>query len=219
MRTLLGSGLSCATLAALLFLAGCTTTNKVRNPARFLERKPVIAVIPAANSSPEVSAPIVMDKIWCDKLQENGFEIVDSDRVMTYASSKGVSLEDVRKADYVMLGADLSADYLLFNEVMDWGSSFHLTQSVIAVACRSKLVEAKTGGVIWEKDWVYLDQSGSGGNAIANAIVAVVHSVTNSATDGVAKAAERGVNANASTMPYAGRSWDELGRIRTESNR
>jgi hypothetical protein len=218
MKTHAGFLLVFATLAAAALLSGCATSKVVRKPALYLWRSPVVAMIPAANSSQEVSAPIVIDKLWGDKFQEKGFTIVDSDRVVTYASSRGVSLDDVRNADYVEIGRDLSADFLLYNEILDWGSSFHLTQSVLAVACRSKLVEARTGAVIWEFDWVYIDQSGAGGNIIADAIVAAAHSLTNSATDGVAKAAGRGVNLVSNSLPYEGSPEDELGKIRTKSS-
>jgi hypothetical protein len=188
---------------AILLAAGCATPE--RPTGRFLQREnPVVAIVPSANNSPEVSAPIILDKCWEQSLTKWGFTVKNADNVVTYASSTGVQIADLKDMPTAKLGADLGADYLLFDEVMDWGSSYHVISSKTVVACRSVLVEASTGAVVWKYDWIYIDASDSSGDPIAALVGAAVHSLVNSMTDAESRAAEVGVTVTTNTMPYPG---------------
>lgn len=188
---------------AVLVAAGCATEK--RHSGRFLQREHVrVAIIPAANQSREVGAPIILDKCWEESLTRWGYEVKNADSVVTYVSSTGVQIADLKTMPTEKLGADLGADYLLFNEIMDWGYSYHVLNSRTVVACRSELVEATTGAVVWKFDWIYVDSSGSGGDPIASLIGAAVHSLMSSMTDAAAKAAANGVSFTTQTLPYPG---------------
>lgn len=188
---------------ALLLVAACATEK--RHPGRFLQRDHIrVAILPAANQSREVGAPIILDKCWETSLTRWGFEVKNADDVMTYASSTGVQLADLRAMPTAKLGADLGVDYLLFNEIMDWGYSYHVLSSQTVVACRSELVEASTGATVWKFDWIYVDSSGSSGNPIGDLIGAAVHGLVSSMTDAAAQAAATGVTVTTGTLPYPG---------------
>ena len=192
-------------VTALLFAFGCATPEK-KTAGRFLQRENIrIAIVPASNSTQEVSAPIVLDKIWEEHLVENKFIVTNADAVVTYASASGVQLTDLPSMSTAALGKDLNVDYIMFNEIVDWGNSYKVIASRTTVACRSRLVEASTGATIWANDWLKIDDSSDGGGGLIGAVVgAAVHSIVGSMADAASKAAEQGVDFSATTMPYQG---------------
>jgi hypothetical protein len=192
------------TALCLLAASGCATEKRVAG--RYFQLEDIrVAIIPAKNNTDKVAAPIVLDKIWEERLTKDGFIITNADSVVTYASATGITLEDMPNIPVKKLGADLDVDYLLFNEIVDWGSSYHVLSSRTVVACRSRLIEARTGAAIWEHDWVFIDQSSDGGGGIVGAAIgAAVHSLMGSMFDAAARAAANGINYSSHTMPYPG---------------
>jgi hypothetical protein len=164
-----------------------------------------VAIIPASNLTDKVGAPIVLDKAWEESLTKAVFTVTNADSVVTYASASGTPLADLAGIPRHQLGADLGVDFLLFNEIVNWGQSYHVIASQSVVACRSTLVEASTGAAVWKYDWVRIEGSGSSGGGIIGAMVeAAVDAVVDSMTDAVSTLAVNAVAGATTTIPYAG---------------
>jgi hypothetical protein len=191
------------TLAALL-LNGCAgpavpNQNCLQRPLR-------VAIVPGINKTDQPKANMVFDKAWEEALTKLGYQVVDADRVVTYAAASGITLNQVLKTDTAKLGNDLKVDAILTTEILHWKNSYKVVKADSTVSGIGRLVEASTGAIIWEHHWVYQEQSGNGGNngVLGLLVDAAVTAVVNSATDAPTRLAKQGVAMSAGTVPRPG---------------
>ncbi len=170
----------------------------------YLERSPVrVAVVPGVNRTEEPGAPIVLDKTWEKALQDAGYEVVSSDRVITYAASRGILLSDLPARSPADLGKDLKVDLLFTTEIRKWEISTKGSRAVATVEVVGRLVETTTGALVWEHHWVY--QQEASGQGLGKLIDASIE--TNSdKTDRMAQQAV--LKLSADKLPRAGYSPD-----------
>jgi hypothetical protein len=77
----------------------------------------------------------------------------------------------------------IGADAVLYITVQEYGTRYLLIDSVTTVRSRARLVDTATGTTLWEGEGAARQRAGGSGNLIADAIVAVVAQVVNTATD------------------------------------
>lgn len=198
-----------AALMLIMLFCGCSSSPFARHPGRFFQKSPVkVAIIPASNKTDEASAPMYMDAAWEKVLTKLGFEVVNADKVVTYASSQGINLVDFYKlkiTDAAGLGNDLGVDYVLFNVIHQWQSNYKVLISESFVTCHSVLYEAKTGSTVWQDTWFNKSGTSSSGNPLMDVVSALVHSTVAAMDNEEANLAENGVAAiTAAAMPYPG---------------
>jgi len=189
----------------LFVLGGCV--QPPQRPAwRYLQRPVVrVAILPSSNQTAQVGAPLIIDKLWEEHLRAAGFTVVNADSVVTYLSSRGVPVAKLGTIQPAQLGSDLHADYLLEDDILVWGTKYRVLVGGAVVSCRSKLIEASTGATIWASDWIMQQQSDSGGNGLAGALVnALVESVVDSMFDESTQLAKQGVTVQSMFQPYPG---------------
>jgi hypothetical protein len=88
---------------------------------------------------------------------------------------------------------------------MDWATKYQVIAGVTAVSCRSRLIEARTGALVWKLDWMRQQQrSNSGGGVTGMLVSALVTSVINSMFDMPSRLAQEGVALSAATQPHPG---------------
>jgi hypothetical protein len=183
--------------ACVAFVAGCSTPVPPQS-GRFIQKKPVIiAIIPADNRTDEPAAPLVLDKEWEEALVKWGCMVVNADHVVTYASAQGMELDALRDLPLealARLGRDLGVDYVMYNTIVDWDTVNARITSHALVSCVSVIYEAKTGAVVWEDSWSYMDSPTASEKSLSNAIVALAHSSLSTMSDGEAAAAANGVS-------------------------
>lgn len=170
-------------LLALALAAGCATSGKPEH--YYFQRQPVkVAVLPSQNASPEPSAPIVFNKACEDMLRKRGFEVVGADRIVTYASSSGLSIRDLPGLAAGKLGADLKVDYLLYSRIDSWVTRYQVVSGSSEVAGTIWLVESATGALMWQEGWRREQSSGNGGGGLAGLLLeALVTAAANAAFD------------------------------------
>jgi hypothetical protein len=195
-----------AALAACLFVSGCQNRAAVRPAWRYLQRAQTrVAILPASNLTDKAGASIIIDKAWEEALLKAGFTVVNADSVVTFSSSQNIPVGDVIKIPPAVLGQKLKADYILEDEITDYGAKYRVIVGGAVVACRSRLIEARTGALVWEFDWVRSEQSNNSNNGVAGVLVgALVDSVMDSMMDMPAKLARQGVSLSSLTQPYPG---------------
>lgn len=169
-------------LIASLGLAGCASkpydyTNFRAHPPRS------IVVLPPLNQSTDVKGTYGYLTTVTRPLAEMGyyvFPVAEVDQFMkenglpTAGEMHQVSLDKIRDV--------LGADAVLYVTLKQYGSKYEVLSSVTTVSADAKLVDVKTGLMLWNGT-VTVQQASSSGNLIADLIVAAVDQIINSATD------------------------------------
>jgi hypothetical protein len=189
-----------------LFVAGCANPPPPQS-GRFIQKKPVIvAIIPADNKTDEPAASLVLDKVWEEALVQWGCLVVNADHVVAYAGKTGTDLDSFRNVSLDVLprlGSELGADYLMYNTITEWDTVPHGMTSNAVISCATVLYEAKTGAVVWEDSWTYMDSAFASDKALSDAIFALAHSSLSTMSNGEAAAAIHAVKYVMDySMPY-----------------
>jgi hypothetical protein len=184
--------------------SGCAST---RIPASYyLQRKPVrVAVMPSGNKTDHPEASIVFNKAVEEALTKRGFEVISADRVVTYASARGLSLVDLPKRKASEVGRDLKADMLLYSDIEIWKTQYAVIKSASVVAGTSRLVETPTDALVWHYAWRLQNESGSGGGGLGGLLAdALVTAVASSAMDVCAGLGMQAAQITVSSLPAPG---------------
>ncbi len=194
----------CGGLALLLLPAGCVSTRPP--PAHYyLQRTPIrVAVVPSANRTEYPQGSIDFDKAVEDALRKKGFEVVTADQVLTYVSARGTTLRDLGQCKASEIGKDLRVDMLFYNELTRWGGKYIVIKSASVVAGNSRLVEVSTDATVWRMNWQLSQSSGSGGDVLADILVAAVTAVMDSARDKCRMLVEQSAHLSADSLPQPG---------------
>lgn len=178
-----------ALLAVLVFsFAGCATHQKSHDYASYRSHMPrSVLVLPPTNDSIEVDASYVYLSTITRPLAEAGYYVFPVAVVDNYMKENGlptpnemnaVPLEKLRKI--------FGADAVLYIHIEDWGQKYKVLSSTSIVKARAKLVDLKTGAVLWEGLAQAAQGSGDGGGGLVGMMVAaVVDQVVHTATDRV----------------------------------
>ena len=199
--------LRAAVLAGIAsLLAGCATMTPPPAAWRYLDRDTTrIAIMPATNRTDNAGTPIILDKDWEEALKKAGFQVVNADSVVSFASSRGIPMAQLSGLASAQLGGDLHADFLLENEITEWDTRYVVLAAGSTVAGRSRLVEAVTGATVWELRWRMDSNANSGNGGIAGLLAqAIATALVNSAMDVPARLASQGVALCVATMPLPG---------------
>ena len=89
----------------------------------------------------------------------------------------------------------VGADAVLFITLNEYGSKFQVVSSRVTVRATAKLVDTRTGIVLWEGQGMAQNQTNSSGNILADIIAAAIVQAINSKTD-VAHTVSRTANIN-----------------------
>lgn len=177
--------------AIALVLAACASpkpydyTNLREHPPRS------IVVLPPTNSSPDVKATYGYLSTVTMPLAEKGYYIFPVEVVDQFMKENGLpSANEMQAVPLPKIQEILGADAVLYINVSQYGTRYELIDSVTQVTATAKLVDVKTGIVLWDGN-VNLAQSAnqgmSAGNPlaylIAAALNAVVSQIISSSTD------------------------------------
>lgn len=190
-------------LLLMLLAAGCSSTAPEHD---YLQRSPIrVAVIPSENSTPEPSAPITFNKVCEEQLRRHGFEVVEADRVVTYASASGLGMRDLPGLKPSRLAADLKVDFLFYSKIEDWATKYHVVNGSSEVKGSSWLYEGPTDALVWQADWHEVRQSGNGGGGLLGVLVdAAMTAAMNSAFDVCAQLGAQAAGNTIQTLPNPG---------------
>ena len=187
-RPLSGLRSACVAIAGLALLTtGCAGPDIDREAlSRYYEREPrTIVVLPVENRTTEAEAPRFFLATISHPLIDRGYYVYPPHLVQEILVREGIdpssaphSIDARRLHDY------LGADAALFVTIDEWDTTYAVLSSAVSVAMSYRLVDTRTGDVLWERQGrrVVSPQGGvSAGGGAAGLVAGLVSSAVNAA--------------------------------------
>lgn len=174
-------------VVSILIFSGCVnvpnydyTALKAANPASIL-------VLPPKNSSPDVNAtPSVLSQLTFP-LAETGYYVIPVALMDAAFKENGVTTADDAQAISIeKLRAIFGADAALYTEITEFGTSYKLIRSETAVTLKSRLVDLRTGNLLWEgsaRASSAEQQNNNSGGLVGLLVKAAVEQIVNNVMD------------------------------------
>lgn len=177
-----------ACLAPAVLLFGCATKGPAYDYTAFKAAKPrSIVVLPPLNNSPEVNAGNSVYAQVTYPLAEAGYYVLPVAVVAETFKQNGLTdAADIQGVDPKKLHEIFGADAALYMTVSKYGATYTVLNSVVVVAVDAKLVDLKTGVVLWTGSASASNNEGGnngGGGLIGALVAAAVKQIINSTTD------------------------------------
>lgn len=136
--------------AALLALGGCATPPKT-DYTEFLQARPsTILVLPPVNDSPDVKASPAVWSHATRPLAEAGYYVYPAALVDETFHQNGLTTPtDIQQIAPQKLREVFGADAALYLHVSKFGTSYAVITSETRVTVEAKLVDLRTGTVLW----------------------------------------------------------------------
>lgn len=176
-----------ALIAAAALTAGCAT-QKSYDYSAFRESKPrSILVLPPMNLSPDVRAPYSMMATVTRPLAESGYYVFPVALVEQTFRENGMSdPAEMHEAPMAKLNEVFGADSVLYITVNEYGAKYFIIDSQVIVSASAKLVDLRTGKLLWEGKASASNAEGSdnsGGGVVGMLIGALVRQIANNLGD------------------------------------
>jgi len=172
-----------ACLGALL-LSGCATvkpydyTNFRAHPPRS------ILVLPPLNESTEVQGTYGYLSTVTQPIAERGYYVFPVEVVDQFLKQNGMpTAGEMHQVPLKKVSEIVGADAVLFLTLKQYGSKYVVLNSVTTVQVEAKLVDTRTGILLWEGAGMAQQQGSGSGNLLANLIAAAITQAINSKTD------------------------------------
>jgi hypothetical protein len=169
---------------AALLLTGCAATPRW-NDAPFFENHPrSILVVPASNTTTAVDAPEIWSTTVTMPLAERGYYVfpvyLTADLLRDLGLTNEALLEQLAPSRFKEI---FGADAVFFVTINDWSTKYLVLASNVTVRVSYKLVDTRSGLVLWQGKQKIIRQSGGGGGGIAGLIAAAVNALATTAID------------------------------------
>lgn len=140
-----------AFLAAVLAFSGCAT-NKPYDYSLYKKSDPKsILILPPKNLSPDVKATYSFYTHTQNPLAEAGYYVLPITLVDEAFKSNGLTApDDIHGLAIHKLHQIFGADAALYIDVKDYGTKYLVVTSASIVSAEAKLVDLKTGQLLWE---------------------------------------------------------------------
>ena len=138
-------------VAAALLLGGCATQKQYDYTA-FKEARPAsILVLPPLNNSPDINATYSMLSNTTIPLAESGYYVFPVTLVdETFKQNGMTSPADIHSLPIQKLRDIFGADAALYINVKKYGTSYMVLSSETRVTVDGKLLDLRSGRVLWE---------------------------------------------------------------------
>lgn len=176
-----------AILLSLLALAGCATPQSYDYSA-FRESKPrSILVLPPQNHTTDIKATNGLYAQVTMPLAESGYYVYPVAVVNETFRQNGVQQPaEIQALPAKKLQQIFGADAALYIDIKQYGTTYLVVSSDTRVTASAKLVDLRTGKLLWEGQATASsqEQEGSGGGGLVGMLVeAVVSQIANSIAD------------------------------------
>ncbi len=172
-----------AGLLAALF-AGCATPPETDYTNFRAHRPRSILVLPPLNESTAVEATYGYLSTVTMPLAEMGYYVFPVAVVDHFLKENGMpTAGEMQQAPLDKLHSVLGADAVLYTTLVQYGTKYQIINSQTSVSVKGRLVDTRTGLLLWEGTGLAQQNSGGSGNLIADAIAAVITQAVNSSTD------------------------------------
>jgi hypothetical protein len=178
-----------ACLAPLVLAVGCAGTKQAPyDYTAFKAAKPrSILVLPPVNNSPEVNAGNSVYAQVTYPLAEAGYYVLPVALVNETFKQNGMTTSaDIHALPTTKLQEIFGADAGMYITITKYGASYTVVDSVVVVAAEAKLVDLKTGTVLWSGTASAANNEGGNNNTgglIGALVAAAVKQIINSTTD------------------------------------
>lgn len=167
-----------------MLLGGCQTT-KPYDYTNFRAHPPrSILVIPPLNASTALEGTYSYLSTVSRPIAERGYYIFPVAVVDQFLKENGLpTAGEMNQVSASKVGEITGADAVMYFELKQYGSKFVLLSSVTTVEVLAKLVDTRTGTLLWQGRG-FAQQSGSGsGNLLAEIIAAAITQAINKKKD------------------------------------
>lgn len=175
-------------LSTLVVLAACAAPVKHVDYTAFKNSRPrSILVLPPANETADVKATNSMLAQMTMPLAEAGYYVMPV-AVMdeTFKQNGLTTAADIQATSPAKLREIFGADAALYSKVTQYGTVYHVIDSTTVVTASAKLVDLKTGDVLWQGRASANSNEGnnsSAGGLIGMLVQAAIKQIANSLTD------------------------------------
>ena len=171
-------------LLAVLLLTGCQTvkpydyTNFRAHPPRS------ILVLPPLNESTAVEGTYGYLTTVTRPVAERGYYVFPVAVVDQFMKQNGLpSAAEMQQAPLAKVAEITGADAVLFLDLKQYGAQYRLLASVVTVEVTAKLVDTRSGILLWEGHGVAQQGSNGSGNLLGDLIAAAITQAINKKTD------------------------------------
>lgn len=172
-------------LSLALVLCGCATvtpydyTNIRAHPPRS------ILVLPPLNNSTAVEGTYSYLSTVSMPLAERGYYVFPVAEIDQFLKENGMpTAGEMHNVPLARIAEVTGADAVLYVTLEQYGAKYQLVNAAVIVAARAKLVDTRTGLVLWEGSGTAQNSSSnSSGNILADMIAAAITQAINSKTD------------------------------------
>jgi hypothetical protein len=173
-------------LFCVLFFTGCATVPQADYSA-FRQSSPTsILVLPPVNRSPDVKASYSFLSHTSYPLAESGYYVFPVAVVEETFRQNGLTTpDDIHAISPAKLREIFGADTALYIEVTDYGTKYMVISSATVVTASARLVDLKTGTVLWTGQATASDNQQQNNNAglVGLLVQAAVTQVINSSLE------------------------------------
>jgi len=143
-----------------------------------------IVVIPPANNSIEVDAPYVFLSTISRPLAEKGYYVYPVAVIDTFLKENGLPTpEEMNAVPLDKIRQHIGADAVLYVTIEEWGQKYQIISSTTIVRAKLRLVDTRTGSLLWEAT-ARAEQGSDSSQGLAAALLsAVVEQVAGSISD------------------------------------
>jgi hypothetical protein len=173
-----------ALLACAFLLTGCQTvkpydyTNFRAHPPRS------ILVLPPLNESTAVEGTYGYLTTVTRPVAERGYYVFPVAVVDQFMKDNGLpTANEMQQAPLAKFAEVTGADAVLFLDLKQYGAHYEVLSSVVMVEVTAKLVDTRTGTLLWEGHGVAQQGSGSGGSLLGDLVAAAISQAINKHTD------------------------------------
>jgi hypothetical protein len=171
-------------LASTLLLAGCQTvkpydyTNFRAHPPRS------ILVLPPLNESTAVEGTYGYLTTVSRPVAERGYYVFPVAVVDQFMKENGLpTASEMQRAPLAKVAEITGADAVLFLDLKQYGAHFQVISSVVTVEVTAKLVDTRSGILLWEGHGIAQQSSGGSGSLLGDLISAAITQALNKHTD------------------------------------
>ncbi|MSQ64904.1 MAG: hypothetical protein EXR37_00900 [Limnohabitans sp.] len=150
----------------LLLLGACSTPSPKPDQSDFRSSKPAsVLVLPPVNLSPDIRGSLTFLSTVTRPLSEAGYYVFPVAMVDATFKENGLQMaNDVHEVPLPRLQSIFGADAVLYITLKTYGSSYVVIDSQTVVSAKARLVDARTGKLLWQGQASASDAEGRDNN-------------------------------------------------------
>ncbi|WP_320818983.1 DUF799 domain-containing protein [Thalassolituus sp.] len=194
-----------STLISTALVTGCASTPPYNYEALLAASPRSIVVIPPKNNTVEVDAPYIYLSTISRPLAEKGYYVFPVAVIDNFMKENGLPTpEEMNNVPLDKIYENIGADAVLYVNINQWGQKYNVVSSKAMVSVSMKLVDARTGNLLWDgAASVVKDPGASGGGLVGMLVSAVANQIVGSISDATPQLA-RAANETVLNAPNQG---------------